>query len=332
MADPHVIAAPMKRRAELAGQIGATHEALRKIVLELESRTAKPTGSLSPEMPVFSKREGHRSEIRPLAHERPRLTGQRRLPLRPGTKSVLFKGLDCCQLPRAEEAPMRRYGQYCPVAKAAEVFAERWTPLIVRELLAGSRHFNDIHRGVPLMSRTMLSLRLKQLSQLGVIRHKRSARSGSEYQLTPAGLEFGPLVLLLGEWGQRWFRSKFDDDDLDVGLLTWEMRRAVKPEAFPAGRVNVRFDFSDQPVQKRHWWIVSSDGEVDVCPVDPGYEVDLLVSTDVATLTRVWMGDLSAKSAMAAGKIELEGQRIFCRSFEQWLGLSCFAGVRKAHG
>ena len=226
---------------------------------------------------------------------------------------------------------MGRYGQFCPVAKAAEVFAERWTPLIVRELLAGSRHFNDIHRGVPLMSRTMLSLRLKQLAELGVVRRKRGPRRDGEYHLTEAGLDFAPLVHLLGEWGQRWFRSKFGADELDVGLLTWEMRRLVKPDAFPEGRVNVRFDFSDQPAEKRHWWIVSNGAEVDLCPVDPGYEVDLLVMTDLPTLTRVWMGDLSAKSAMATGKIELEGPRIFRRSFEHWLGLSCFAGIRKAH-
>jgi hypothetical protein len=104
----------------------------------------------------------------------------------------------------------------------------------------------------------------------------------------------------------------------------------VKPEVFPAGRVNVRFDFPDQPVPKRHWWIVSEGAEADLCPVDPGYEVDLLITTDLSTLTRVWMGDLSAKSAMAAGKIEVEGARILRRSFEQWLGLSSFAGIKKA--
>jgi DNA-binding HxlR family transcriptional regulator len=202
--------------------------------------------------------------------------------------------------------------------------------LIIRELLSGSRHFNDIHRGVPLMSRTMLSLRLKQLAALGVIRLKRASGRGSEYHLSQAGLEFAPMINLLGEWGQRWFRSLYNADELDVGLLTWEMRRAVKPEAFPAGRVSVRLDFSDQPEAKRHWWIISHDGNVDLCPVDPGYEVDLLVTTDLPTLTRVWMGDLSAGKALAAGKIELQGPRIFRQSFEQWLGLSCYAGIRKA--
>jgi DNA-binding HxlR family transcriptional regulator len=221
------------------------------------------------------------------------------------------------------------YGQYCPVAKAAEVFAERWTPLVIRELLAGSTHFNDIHRGIPLMSRTLLSHRLKRLETIGVVRRKRGER-GNEYHLTAAGREFAPLVHLLGEWGHRWFRSSFEPDELDAGVLAWEMRRAVRLDVFPPGRVNVQLDFPDQPAAKRHWWLVSDGGSVDLCPINPGFEVDLLVTADLKTLARVWMGDLSAKGAVAAGKIELEGAHEFRRCFEQWLSLSCYAGVKSA--
>jgi DNA-binding HxlR family transcriptional regulator len=224
---------------------------------------------------------------------------------------------------------MKGYGQFCPVAKAAEVFAERWTPLVIREMLAGSTHFNDIHRGVPLMSRTLLSQRLKQLDDMGVVRRRMGPRCG-EYHLTDAGREFAPMIRYLGEWGQRWFRSKFTPDEIDVRLLTWEMRRTITPDAFPPGRISVQFDFVDQPSSKRYWWIVCDGTEVDLCPTDPGYEVSLFVTTDLKTFTRVWMGDLSFKNAVASGKIELDGSRDFRRCFEQWLGRSGFAGVKAA--
>jgi DNA-binding HxlR family transcriptional regulator len=137
---------------------------------------------------------------------------------------------------------MKGYGQYCPVAKGAEVFAERWTPLVLRELLLGSSHFSDLHRGVPLMSRSLLSLRLKQLEKIGVV-ERRKGRLGPEYNLTQAGREFGPIVRALGEWGQRWFHPKFDANELDVGLLMWDMRRCINVDAFPSGRaLNVGLD------------------------------------------------------------------------------------------
>ena len=164
---------------------------------------------------------------------------------------------------------MKGYGQYCPVAKAAEVFAERWTPLILRELLLGSSHFSDLHRGVPLMSRSLLSLRLKQLEEIGVV-ERRQGRVGSEYYLTQAGREFGPMIRELGEWGQRWYRPKFHADELDVGLLMWDMRRCVNVDAFPSRRISVQFDFTGVPASKRTWWLVSDEKGVDLCPTDPG--------------------------------------------------------------
>src|SRR6516164_2390735 len=134
------------------------------------------------------------------------------------------------------EVAMRGYGQFCPVAKGAEVFAERWTPLVLRELLCGSTHFSDLHRGVPLMSRSLLSLRLKQLEQIGVVERKQGPH-GPEYHLTQAGREFAPMIRQLGEWGQRWFRSKFGREELDVTLLMWDMRRCIKADEFPPGRI-----------------------------------------------------------------------------------------------
>jgi DNA-binding HxlR family transcriptional regulator len=224
---------------------------------------------------------------------------------------------------------MKRYGQFCPVAKGAEVFAERWTPLVLRELLSGSTHFSDLHRGVPLMSRTLLSLRLKHLEEIGVVERKQGPR-GPEYHLTQAGREFAPIVRQLGEWGQRWFRAKFNRDELDVRVLMWDMRRCVKADAFPPGRNCVQFDFSDQPASRSTWWLISDGEEVDLCPTDPGFEVGLYVATDLRTMTRIFMGDLSLKAAMAAGEIELEGARALRQCFEKWLGLSGFAAIKSA--
>jgi DNA-binding HxlR family transcriptional regulator len=224
---------------------------------------------------------------------------------------------------------MRGYGQYCPVAKGAEVFAERWTPLLLRELLLGSTHFSELHRGVPLMSRSLLSLRLKQLEEIGVVRRKQG-HQGPEYHLTEAGWEFGPIIRALGEWGQRWFHPKFDRNELDVTLLMWDMRRCIKMDAFPSGHIAVQFDFTDLSASKRRWWLVSDGEEVDLCPTNPGYEVGLYVATDLRTMTRVFMGDLSLKAAIGAGNIELHGPRDLCQRFERWLGLSGFAGIENA--
>ncbi|MBV9288701.1 MAG: helix-turn-helix transcriptional regulator [Hyphomicrobiales bacterium] len=222
---------------------------------------------------------------------------------------------------------MAGYGRFCPVAKGAEVFAERWMPLVLRELLCGSTRFNDLHRGVPLMSRSLLSRKLRRLEEVGVVDRK-LAPSGPEYRLTEAGREFAPIVQSLGAWGQRWFRSDFSRDELDVGVLLWDMRRGVKPDAFPARRISVEFDFPDQPAGKRRWWLICADGETEICPTDPGFEVDLYVISDVETMTRVWMGDLAVSAALKSGKIELSGERELRDRFEGWLGLRAFAHVK----
>ena len=164
---------------------------------------------------------------------------------------------------------MEGYGQYCPLAKGAEVFAERWTPLILRELLRGSTAFNDLHRGVPRMSRSLLSSRLKKLEDCGVVeRHRRSAGTG--YQLTPAGRELAPVVSQLGQWAQRWYRSSFRGAELDVGVLMWDIRCTVDAQALPPIRTVVQFMFSDLRSHSRAWWLVNENGEVDLLPRRPG--------------------------------------------------------------
>ena len=228
---------------------------------------------------------------------------------------------------------MKGYGQFCPVAKAAEVFAERWTPLVLRELVCGSHRFSDLHRGVPLMSRTLLAQRLRQLEDAGIIQSAAKTKGrGQEYFLTPAGEEFRTLIEGLGEWGQRWARSQIHADDLDPGLLMWDIHRRVNVERLPAHRVVVLFDFRGVP---KHWrnvryfWLILQRSDVDLCLKPPGYEVDLEVDADLAALTKVWMGDMRLVEATRSGLVRLKGPTALVRAFPGWLALSEFADVER---
>src|SRR5262252_5699203 len=218
------------------------------------------------------------------------------------------------------------YGQYCPLAKGAEVFAERWTPLILRELLRGSTTFNDLHRGVPRMSRSLLSSRLRKLELCGVV--KRGERANhTDYHLTSAGQELGAVVSQLGTWAQRWFRSTFREHELDVGVLLWDMRCTVDAGALPRARSVVQFTFTDQSGSSRHWWLVNDEGSVDLCPVDPGEEVALEVRTTLRVMTRVWMGDLPSDRALSSGQLKVYGSGQLKRRLLKWLRLSPCAPV-----
>jgi DNA-binding HxlR family transcriptional regulator len=223
---------------------------------------------------------------------------------------------------------MKGYGQFCPVAKAAEILTERWTLLVLRELLFGSRRFNDLRKGVPLMSPTLLSKRLKFLEAAGVIERRR-ARSdkGWEYLPTNAGQDLRPVVEMLGVWGQHWVRSQLTSDELDPGLLMWDIRRRIDPHQFPARRIVVQFEFSDVAQSKRRWWLVGDRDGVDLCVTDPGFEADLYIFTGVRTMTAVWMGDMTWKYAIESGRIDLDGVPELRRSLRSWLQLSTLAGV-----
>ncbi|MEX2540005.1 MAG: helix-turn-helix domain-containing protein [Actinomycetota bacterium] len=227
---------------------------------------------------------------------------------------------------------MSRYGQYCPVAKAAEVLAERWTPLVVRELMCGSSTFNDLKRGVPLMSRTLLSKRLRELERAGVVeRRPTTGRSSHGYHLTPAGEELRPIVMGLGEWGQRWVRAEVTREDLDPTLVMWDMRRGVAMDRVPDRRTVVHFVFTDVPkTAPRRTWLVIDRPEVDVCYKDPGYEVDLIVTTPLRRLIEVWMGDFSFGESMRDGSIVIDGPRQLAAKFPTWLRLSPFAQVERS--
>jgi DNA-binding HxlR family transcriptional regulator len=224
---------------------------------------------------------------------------------------------------------MQGYGQYCPLAKGAEVFAERWTPLILRELLRGSTTFNDLHRGVPRMSRSLLSGRLRKLESCGVLR--RRLRSGSvHYELMTAGRELATVVRALGTWGQRWFRSSFTGDELDAGVLMWDIRCTVDARTLPPARNVVQFVFTDQPAGSRYWWLVNEGGDVDLCPQDPGDEAALELHTTLGIMTQVWMGNLSIDDAQRSGRLKVCGSPELNRRLLRWLRLSPYAPVADA--
>ena len=219
------------------------------------------------------------------------------------------------------------YGQFCPVALASELLAERWTLLIVRELLAGARRFNEIRRGVPRLSATLLKQRLQTLEFAGVLEHR--PRAGS-YSLTGAGEALRPVVGSVGEWGQRWARD-IRPDDLDPGWLVWAMHRRLNVAELPPGRTVIEIEFSDAPQGQRHFWLVHSGGEVQVCLKDPGHEVTLRLATRVRVLAEVWRGIRPLRQAIAAGTLQLSGASAHRRAFPRWLLLSAYAPIRRQH-
>jgi DNA-binding HxlR family transcriptional regulator len=220
------------------------------------------------------------------------------------------------------------YGQFCPVAMAAEIVCTRWTALLIRELLCGNHRFNDLRKGVPRMSPTLLSKRLKELEEAGIVRQVRDAKSGaSEYHLTEAGEDLRPVVMALGIWGQRWIDSNVSLRNLDPTLLMWDMRRGINPEPLPQRRCTVRFSFPELNDSRRDYWLVMEPtGDNDLCQVDPGHEVDLIVTASLHAMTSVWMGLSSLASEIERKRIEIDGDPAIARSMTQWLRLSAFAG------
>jgi DNA-binding HxlR family transcriptional regulator len=224
---------------------------------------------------------------------------------------------------------MKSYGQFCPVAKAAELFCERWTPLIVRDLATGATRFSELRRGVPLMSPTLLSRRLKQLEAEGVVERRRSAGGSSwTYHLTPAGLDFVPVVESLGIWGQRWSRRQLAEAEVDLGLLIWGLERSVRPDAFGRPRSVVRLELTDQPPAKTLWWFINQDDRCDLCLDDPGFEVDLYLACTLPTMIYIVRGDIPLARARDSGRLEVIGSAGAQGALAAWLNLSPLAGIR----
>jgi DNA-binding HxlR family transcriptional regulator len=217
------------------------------------------------------------------------------------------------------------YGQFCPVSMASEILGPRWTVLILREMLCGSTRFNDLRRGLPRMSPTLLSKRLKELEKAGVICTVTNAAGLSEYRLTPAGEDLRTIIMSIGFWGQRWVESRLSLRNLDPSLLMWDMRRNLSPEPLPPRRCTIQFQYPELPPAQQNWWLVVESGQVDLCNFDPGFEVDLLVTSGLRTMTAIWMGIVPLSHEVDAGRVQLDGDPAVRRAMHQWLRLSPFA-------
>jgi DNA-binding HxlR family transcriptional regulator len=208
-------------------------------------------------------------------------------------------------------ASMDTYGQFCPVAKAAEVFGDRWTPIIMRELCFGTRAFGELLAAAPLISRTVLAQRLKQLAEAGVVHITAKPKGkGHLYRLTPAGEDFRPVVELMSVWGQRWGQGLIGPDDLDPKMLVWGMRRQIDPVQIPAQGFVIRLDFRGIPKTNRsprYWWLVLRADDIEVCLKAPARDVDVVIAADLATFTKVWLGYAGLAAALAGRKISLHG-------------------------
>lgn len=220
------------------------------------------------------------------------------------------------------------YHQFCPVAKAMEVLDERWMLLVIRELVSGSQHFNELRRGLPRISPTLLSKRLHQLVRAGIL-ERHADGNDVRYVLTPAGKELQPVVEALGTWGVRWI-GQLGDEDLDPKLLLWDMHRNIDHSAVPHGRSVVRFRFPDAPARARDWWMVITAEEADVCDVDPGHPVAVTVTATLRPMIEVWRGDLEWSDALGSGAIEVSGPEALRRSLPRWFTLSVFASVPRS--
>ncbi|EAV40300.1 hypothetical protein SIAM614_28751 [Stappia aggregata IAM 12614] len=228
---------------------------------------------------------------------------------------------------------MKSYGQFCAIAKAAEIFCERWTALVIRNLGAGAERFSDIHRGVPHMSATLLTQRLRQLEAEGLVERRRSGTGKSwTYHLTDAGAEFMPLVGALGIWGRRWTRRELAERELDLGLLIWGLEYSVDPAAFGPERHVLRLDVSDQPEHKRFYWFVCESGNLDLCVSDPGGGTDLFLEATLEDLIQVYRGDVALTAAIEDGRLTVHGTRKLSRRLRHWFNFNNVAKTPLAEG
>jgi DNA-binding HxlR family transcriptional regulator len=222
------------------------------------------------------------------------------------------------------------YGQFCPIAKANEILGERWTLLIIRELLMGGRRYNELQRGLSQISPTMLSKRLDSLEQHGLVLKKRIPnQKGYEYFPTRSCNELLPVIKSLGEWGMRWARSNLTERDYDVELLMLYLKRSINPENLVGDETVIRFKFTDIR-QYPDWWMVVTDSEIDVCVNDPGKNVDVYITTTVITMAEVWMGQINYRKAVADNRLTVVGPKALTGDLGSWMTNSVFADIAPA--
>ena len=224
------------------------------------------------------------------------------------------------------------YSQFCPVSMAAEIICSRWTLLVLRELVLGSTRFNELRRGLPGMSPALLSKRLKDLEAAGIVMRAATEHEPSvlEYRLTEAGEELRPVIEAIGVWGHRWVTTEATLKNLDANLLMWDIRRNINTDPMPRRRNTIQFIFNDRPTSERNYWLIVAPGnDVDLCLVDPGFDVDLYVSTDLRTMTEIWLGYAAIGPVSDNGRLVLTGDRHLAADLRSWLKLSVFAKVEK---
>ncbi len=224
------------------------------------------------------------------------------------------------------------YNQFCPVALAAEIICCRWTLLLLRELVSGSGRFNELRRGLPRMSPALLSKRLKELEAAGIVTRTAIDREREvfEYRLTEAGMGLRPIIEAIGVWGRRWVTADATLKNLDADLLMWDIRRNINPDPMPRCRNTIQIIFSDRPHAERNYWLIVEPGkEVDLCTIDPGLDVDLYISTDLRTMTEIWLGYTTIANARDNGRVALTGSRTLQADLLMWLKLSVFAKAEK---
>ena len=226
--------------------------------------------------------------------------------------------------------PHAEVKRYCPVARASEILADRWTPLIVRELIAGSHRFNQIERGLPGISRSLLSSRLRDLETAGVLERTCPPRARiAEYQLTEAGRELKTVIEALGLWGVRWAFGDPTPEELDAGLLVWKIHQRINRELLPESRTVVEFDFSGP--RGRRVWLVLEPREVSVCVTPPGFDADLIVHADLLLFYRVWLGHVDYDAAIRCRTLVVDGPPSLARAFPRWLMWSVMARFVREH-
>lgn len=221
---------------------------------------------------------------------------------------------------------MKSYGQFCPLAQATQLLCERWTLIIVRELVAGSTRFGELQKGAPLLSPTLLSTRLKQLISAGVV-ELRGDKAHPTYHLSQAGQDLRPIIELLGIWGHRWVASQLDDADMDAGLLMWDMRRTVDASMFPDRRLVVQFEYPDALPGTCNWWLVSENGEIDLCLTDNGYDVDIVIRSSLRTMIEVWTCRRSFNDAVRDRDMQVQGDPRLATELQRWLRASALSSL-----
>lgn len=220
-----------------------------------------------------------------------------------------------------------KYGQFCPVAKSAEILGNSWTLLIVRELLLGSSRFSRFQKGMPKISPTVLNTRLKELETNGiVVKRPISGQRGYEYFLTPAGKELAPVVESLVVWGMRWARDELRDDEMDVAFLMFDVERNIVTDELPGGESVLCFQFHDLPEYQR-WWVVCDGDNRDLCYQDPGKDVTAYITSTSRDLISIWMGDIPITDALSDERVVVLGENLVCQRFRKWFPLSTAAGV-----